>query len=804
MKGVINISSNSIERVTVSNPFGKSAVCSHVTVTDVTDYLVISDCMQQAQKHTLQFWIKANGAKTITVALGGESATFDATTTWDFFDHTYNPAAVRNINITFPAGEYWIYHMQMERGTILSDWRPHPDDVPEDVSQILSSHTEQIASTALTVNQQTQQIQQRVTNTTFTTTINGINGEIDKISEGVNKWLVEEYNRSDFTFPGNNTSLSTIELLTDNPDVKPLKSYTIEDTSSGRSGVTQSGRILYYVGYAKFSAASSLTISTTSTGKFYVNGTLVSPVNSSITVSMIEGWNIIEYVGNQSRMNLGSNISEDSGCTSFNCMIAVPQARAVRVRNQFSELKVDVNSIVSAVGDVTTYSGTDTLISRMSTVEQTASKISWVVASGSSSSSITLTSSMLSAMTDQFVVKNLDGTSTVISGGKITTDLLKSSNYVAGSGSTYSNTGTFFDLSNGAIHSKNFAVTSSGAAYINGTIVATAGSIGGIGISEYGLQMGQELAKRVSLMRYNVVALPSPSKAETLVGYNGVKTGGVWISDLDYTGGNMYLEIGGALSASSPNRRQAYITIENTSSDTQPDAKISTQNTVNLLNTTTQQTTQYNRKISFTSDSEGKMGLYDDSASSYLIYAEAPNTDNSIVTNQSYTKIAKVPRQLFAYDYVPNFLRVVITSARGDGYRVATLHSGNDIISFDAQFGTTGTTYENRALACTSSDIRLKKNLEKSEVDALDILNRFNMYQFDWKSNDQHWDVGMVVDEIEKLDPNFRVGGDSEDGDVVSYKSINHFYLLGYVVKAIQELSAQNEKLKAEIAVLKK
>ena len=56
-------------------------------------------------------------------------------------------------------------------------------------------------------------------------------------------------------------------------------------------------------------------------------------------------------------------------------------------------------------------------------------------------------------------------------------------------------------------------------------------------------------------MRYNVVALPSPSKAETLVGYNGVKTGGVWISDLDYTGGNMYLEIGGALSASSPNRR---------------------------------------------------------------------------------------------------------------------------------------------------------------------------------------------------------------------------------------------------------
>ena len=202
---------------------------------------------------------------------------------------------------------------------------------------------------------------------------------------------------------------------------------------------------------------------------------------------MIEGWNIIEYVGNQSRMNLGSNISEDSGCTSFNCMIAVPQARAVRVRNQFSELKVDVNSIVSAVGDVTTYSGTDTLISRMSTVEQTASKISWVVASGSSSSSITLTSSMLSAMTDQFVVKNLDGTSTVISGGKITTDLLKSSNYVAGSGSTYSNTGTFFDLSNGAIHSKNFAVTSSGAAYINGTIVATAGSIGGIGISEYGL-----------------------------------------------------------------------------------------------------------------------------------------------------------------------------------------------------------------------------------------------------------------------------------------------------------------------------
>ena len=60
----------------------------------------------------------------------------------------------------------------------------------------------------------------------------------------------------------------------------------------------------------------------------------------------------------------------------------------------------------------------------------------------------------------------------------------------------------------------------------------------------------------------------------------------------------------------------------------------------------------------------------------------------------------------------------------------------------------------------------------------------------------------MVVDEMEKdIDPKFCIGGESEDG-ISSYKSVNTFYLQGYEVKAIQELSKENEDLKKKIQSL--
>ena len=137
-----------------------------------------------------------------------------------------------------------------------------------------------------------------------------------------------------------------------------------------------------------------------------------------------------------------------------------------------------------------------------------------------------------------------------------------------------------------------------------------------------------------------------------------------------------------------------------------------------------------------------------------------------------------------------------------DGRRLASTGTNASGVQFLGRWGTAGTTYSERTIAASSSDIRLKKNIEDANVCALDVINQIRMRQFDWKESGDHWDCGMVVDEMEKdIDPKFCIGGESEDG-ISSYKSVNTFYLQGYEVKAIQELSKENEDLKKKIQSL--
>lgn len=76
--------------------------------------------------------------------------------------------------------------------------------------------------------------------------------------------------------------------------------------------------------------------------------------------------------------------------------------------------------------------------------------------------------------------------STLINGANIITDTLKSNNYAYTSG-LYSTAGTYFNLADGSITSKNFAITSNGNAYFKGTISADDGDIAGWSINVTGL-----------------------------------------------------------------------------------------------------------------------------------------------------------------------------------------------------------------------------------------------------------------------------------------------------------------------------
>ena len=107
---------------------------------------------------------------------------------------------------------------------------------------------------------------------------------------------------------------------------------------------------------------------------------------------------------------------------------------------------------------------------------------------------------------------------------------------------------------------------------------------------------------------------------------------------------------------------------------------------------------------------------------------------------------------------------------------------------------------------CTysNSDIRLKKNINNTSItNALSVINSIKVRQFDWKETNIHQSIGFVADELEKLDPNFSQGGGVTKDGGIDVKSVNSFYLQGYIVKALQELSSQVSDLKQENKQLK-
>lgn len=115
------------------------------------------------------------------------------------------------------------------------------------------------------------------------------------------------------------------------------------------------------------------------------------------------------------------------------------------------------------------------------------------------------------------------------------------------------------------------------------------------------------------------------------------------------------------------------------------------------------------------------------------------------------------------------------------------------------------TDYKTYAATVAPSDIRLKENVGECGVDnALNIINRIKLHSFDWKRSGKHQKIGFIADELETIDKCFSDGGGYDDNGCMIVKTVDTFYLQGYEIKAIQELSSQISELKSEIKQLKK
>lgn len=138
----------------------------------------------------------------------------------------------------------------------------------------------------------------------------------------------------------------------------------------------------------------------------------------------------------------------------------------------------------------------------------------------------------------------------------------------------------------------------------------------------------------------------------------------------------------------------------------------------------------------------------------------------------------------------------VVTSGT-DGYKVAVLacraqassstYRTGYYIALSAQWGTTGSTYGTNSIYSAASDIRLKENIADCEITAMETIRAIPVRQFDWKEFGWHQEIGFVADELEELSTNFAVGGGYEEDGSINIKNVNTFYMLGFVVKGMQE-----------------
>ena len=112
-----------------------------------------------------------------------------------------------------------------------------------------------------------------------------------------------------------------------------------------------------------------------------------------------------------------------------------------------------------------------------------------------------------------------------------------------------------------------------------------------------------------------------------------------------------------------------------------------------------------------------------------------------------------------------------------------------------------------------SSDERLKNNIQDSETNATENLNKFKIKSFDWKKDDSHIKTGFIAQQLEEIDEDYVLKKPeyNENKEIKDYRYyINELPILATLVKGFQEqqqviknLNNTIEEMKKEINKLK-
>ena len=280
---------------------------------------------------------------------------------------------------------YNVCCFKLEEGNKATDYT----EAPEDTDEKFTNYTTTTDMNSL-INQTKSNIELGVSKA-YTSKTEG-----DKITQGLNKWILEVYQLTSSSMP--NPRVADIENIRGKV---PTKIIEVADTAMSASLNTGD----YYIGHAftylYFDAAYtwSGTIKTDDEGVVYLNGvkkvSTTTSVATNISLPFQAGWNVLEVVYNEGTSNDGwlfsSKLSTLSQCKIMNCYAQVSL-------NASALIKVTADAINSKVENNSAYSE----------VVQNAGKMAWLIKSGTSAASMQLTPEAL-----KIIAKNIDLTGLV-------------------------------------------------------------------------------------------------------------------------------------------------------------------------------------------------------------------------------------------------------------------------------------------------------------------------------------------------------------------------------------------------------
>lgn len=473
-----------------------------------------------------------------------------------------------------------------------------------------------------------------------------------------------------------------------------------------------------------------------------------------------------------------------------------------------------------------------------SNIDQNSKKIALLIKEDDKvTTSFSITDGLLEAITKQFKILSPDGTSTIIEGGKIkahsiSSDEITTENIEGSNGWINLSNGTF-DYGEGKLKWDGVNLS------VKGNIEATSGAIGGCSISNGTLivpsanisgtlNASQISAGAITADKINVSQLSAISTNLGSITGGSINIGNGKFkvdSNGNFTATNGSLT--GTVNATTMRAKQKY-SIYDSSFNVYQDviqwfgSSLSIGLTGGDDNGTLTMAGAYFNFLDNNIDCNGNLNIVEDGN---LSVAKTTTTGSLSVSNTSTFKGTATFKSTSTFSGTATFTgslkagsftfrdyseiddnniiyRRPVASAGSNKSRVAILQgSSNNKIIIKAQYNSTS--FANATFTGSSSDIRLKRDIKDSSVNALSKIMQMQIREFNWKQTGIHQELGCVADELELIDPLLTVGGGYDKDGTMNIKSIDTLLLSEYAIKGIQELYEQYKLQKKEIQKLK-